>query len=68
MLKTLTGKLAAQAEPEQNMERLARARELCAVPEELVNTQFDLSRDVPRLLARRDAMADMIEQLVHVMP
>ena len=68
ILKTLTEQLAVQADSRQNMDQLARARELCAVPEDLANTQFDLSRDVPRLLARRRAMADMIEQLGHTIP
>ena len=39
------------------------ARELAVVPETLVPTQLEMSRDVKRLLACRAAMEDVIEAL-----
>ena len=63
LLRKLTEQFAAAAESDEDEALLARARELCQVPQQLVRTQFDMSRDVNALLARRAAMADMIEQL-----
>ena len=63
LLKQLTDQYAARARSDTDKALLARARELTEVPADLINTQFDFSRDVTKLMARRRAMAGMIEQL-----
>ncbi len=63
LLKQLTQRFADTAQSDEDKSLLERAAELRQVPDELARTQFDMTRDVNALLARRAAIADMIEQL-----
>ena len=63
LLKKLAGKLGEKNQTEQTRQLVEKARELARVPDELVKTQFAMTRDVAKLLARRAEMADMIEKL-----
>ena len=42
---------------------LVKAKHLVQVPDDLVETQFKMTRDVSKLLKRRAEIADMIDQL-----
>lgn len=63
LLGQLTDKLAAAARTDAKHQLLAEARALAEIPDELVQTQWQMTRDADMLLERRAAIADMIERL-----
>ena len=68
LLKELTEKYARSAPGEAGAALLAQARKLAEIPDDLVETQFRMTRDPQKLLDRRRDIADLIEALQERLP
>ncbi len=63
LLKKLTSQLATTAKTGALRQLLRQAKQLAFVPDELIETQFKMTSEVTKLLARRAKIAGMIEKL-----